>query len=283
MPVLVNPKLCLDREKCFAAIGCPYGAYHHNVEAKTWEVDATICGDCPGPCLNFCDAFAVRWADDLFELDLLKQQLAGTLTEAQAAELRAAEREKAAQAEEAAAEEAAVVVTITQANFQAEVLQADLPVLMDCWAEWCGPCKQFSPRFEALAAKYTGVIKCVKLNTDEQPAIAQALGIAALPTIVMFYRGQLVDGAQGALSAQQLETWVSSRLNALRRQFGLPAAPPTGKAPAAGQAPASGKKPAPAPSGAGLVLGDAPAAPPATPGKAKKERPQPEKPKLYLP
>jgi hypothetical protein len=99
----------------------------------------------------------------------------------------------------------------------------------------------------------------------------------------MFYRGQLVDGAQGALSAQQLETWVSSRLNALRRQFGLPAAPPAGKAPAAGQAPASGKKPAPAPSGAGLVLGDAPAAPPATPGKAKKERPQPEKPKLYLP
>src|SRR5689334_11578652 len=226
MPVLVNPKLCLDREKCFAAIGCPYGAYHHNIEAKTWEVDATICGDCPGPCLNFCDAYAVRWADDLFEIDLLKQQLAGTLTESEAAELRAAEREKAAQAQEAAAEEAvAVVGEITQANFQAEVLQADLPVLMDCWAEWCGPCKQFSPRFEELAGKYAGVIKCVKLNTDEQPAIAQALGIAALPTIVMFYRGQLVNGAQGALSAQQLETWVSSRLSALRRQFGLPAVP----------------------------------------------------------
>src|SRR5690242_20621821 len=107
MPVLVNPKTCLDRTHCYAAGGCPYDAYFHNALRHTWEVDATKCGDCPGPCLNFCDADAVRWADNLFELDLLRQQLEGQLTPEQVAERRAAQKEKEAAAAQAAAAERA--------------------------------------------------------------------------------------------------------------------------------------------------------------------------------
>ncbi|HMA35323.1 MAG TPA: thioredoxin domain-containing protein [Chloroflexia bacterium] len=276
MPVLVNPKTCLNRDHCYAATGCPYGAYSHNLAAQTWEVDATICGDCPAPCLNFCDADAVRWADTLFELDLLKQQMAGTLTAAEAAEQRAAKLAEEAQAREAAARadaarQAAVTpVEITGANFQAEVVEAELPVLMDCWAVWCGPCKQFAPTFAAYARQNAGQVKCVKLNTDNEPVLARSLRITALPTLILFYRGQVVDGAQGALSPQQLDTWTASRLTALRQMYGLPdpALSPTA-APGPGPVPAGGVLPA--------------APPPGAPTPARKGRNDKGRPKLYLP
>src|SRR5215212_5213097 len=194
MPVLVDEKSCVNHKQCYAARGCPYDAYFHNNLRNIWEVDATRCGDCPAPCINFCDANAVRWAEDLIELDLLKRQLSGELTADEVIEARAAR--KAAEAAEAAAKApvGGGVVAITAKNFQAEVLQATLPVVMDCWADWCGPCKQFAPIFEATAKEYAGVVKFVKLDTDAEPALAQQLGIRALPTTLFLFRGQLVHG-----------------------------------------------------------------------------------------
>ena len=222
MPVLVDPKSCVDREHCFAAGACPYGAFYHNSLKRTWEVDATICGDCPGPCLNFCDKDALRWGDDLVDLKLVRAELEGTMKPEQVVEARLKHKEelKAAKAAEEAAKRnsnAQGVIQLTRANFEREVLRADVPVAVDCWADWCGPCKQFSPIFEAVAKQYVGVVKFAKLDTDAEPALSQGLGVQSLPTVLLFYKGQMVNVVEGALPAAQFQSWLYQNLAAVRQ------------------------------------------------------------------
>src|SRR3954470_6206428 len=126
MPVLVDPKACLNREHCFAAAACPYDAYIHNPLKKTWEVDATVCGECPGPCLNFCDQDALRWGDDLVDLKLVKAELEGTMKPDQVAEARLKHKKALAEAQAVAREAASRksaegVIALTKANFEREV------------------------------------------------------------------------------------------------------------------------------------------------------------------
>jgi thioredoxin len=222
MPVFVDPKACVDREHCFAAGACPYDAFIHNPLKKSWEVDATICGDCPGPCLNFCDKDALHWGDDLIDLKLVKAQLEGTMKSEAVAEARVKHKKELAEAAARAAAEAAAkssegVIALTRANFEREVLRSQVPVVVDCWADWCAPCKQFSPVFEATAKQYVGVVKFAKLDTDAEPALAQGLGVQALPTVLMFYKGQLVNAAEGALPASQFQAWLYQTLAAIRQ------------------------------------------------------------------
>jgi thioredoxin 2 len=218
MPVLVNPKACVDRDNCFAAGACPYGAFLHNSLKRTWEVDATICGDCPGPCLNFCDKDALLWGDDLVDLSLVKAQLEGRMKPDEVLEARLKHKKEVQAALEAAKKKSNEdVLDLTRANFEQEVLRSDIPVVVDCWADWCAPCKQFSPVFEATAKQYVGVVKFAKLDTDAEPGLARGLGINALPTVLMFFKGQLVNVAEGALPASQFQGWLYQTLAAVRQ------------------------------------------------------------------
>src|SRR3954447_27069258 len=222
MPVLVDPKACVDREHCFAAAACPYDAFLHNPLKKSWEVDATICGDCPGPCLNFCDKDALHWGDDLIDLKLVKAQVEGTMKPEAVAEARMAHKKEMAEAAARAAAEAAAksaegVIALTRANFEREVLRSQVPVVVDCWADWCAPCKQFSPVFEATAKQYVGVVKFAKLDTEAEKALASGLGVRALPTVLMFYKGQLANAVEGALPADQFQVWIYQTLTAIRQ------------------------------------------------------------------
>ena len=88
---------------------------------------------------------------------------------------------------------------ITDSNFNEEVLNADLPVLVDFWAEWCGPCKMVSPIVEELSEEYTGKIKVTKLDVDSNPQTAASFGIRGIPTLLMFKDGAAVDQIVGAV------------------------------------------------------------------------------------
>jgi thioredoxin 1 len=101
----------------------------------------------------------------------------------------------------------------TDANFDQEVLKSDLPVLVDFWAPWCGPCRMVSPLVEELAEELTGRLKVVKVNTDENQEIAVKYGIRSIPTLGIFKDGKIVDGVIGAVPKQTLLSKVTPFLN----------------------------------------------------------------------
>ena len=101
---------------------------------------------------------------------------------------------------------------ITDAQFDAEVRQAETPVLVDFWAEWCGPCKQIGPSLEELSEEYAGKIKIVKLNVDENPDTAAGLGVRGIPALFMFKDGEVVSNRMGAAPKAALKTWIEESI-----------------------------------------------------------------------
>lgn len=96
------------------------------------------------------------------------------------------------------------VYTIDKDNFKAEVLDSKLPVLLDFWASWCGPCRQLSPTIDRIAEEYEGRIKVGKVNVDEQPQLAQTFGVMSIPTLSYIKNGEEVGRAVGAMPKEQL-------------------------------------------------------------------------------
>ncbi len=104
------------------------------------------------------------------------------------------------------------IIHITDDTFEKEVLQSQTPVLVDYWAEWCGPCKMIAPALDQIAAEYAGRLKVAKLNIDENQATPPKYGIRGIPTLMLFKNGNLEATKVGALSKTQLAAFIDSNI-----------------------------------------------------------------------
>lgn len=96
-------------------------------------------------------------------------------------------------------------ITSSDATFKTEVVESELPVIVDFWAPWCAPCRMVAPSIEELSVEFDGKMRFVKLNTDENPRVAQQYGIMSIPSLLFFYKGKVVDQLVGALPKPTLK------------------------------------------------------------------------------
>ena len=104
------------------------------------------------------------------------------------------------------------IANVTDSSFDEDVLQSDIPALVDYWAEWCGPCKMIAPVLEEIAQEYDGRIKICKLNIDENEATPPKYGIRGIPTLMLFKNGSVEATKVGAISKSQLAAFIDSNI-----------------------------------------------------------------------
>lgn len=103
-------------------------------------------------------------------------------------------------------------VAVTDATFDAEVRQSEIPVVVDFWAEWCGPCKMIGPALEELSNEYAGKVKIVKVNVDDNPNSPAQMGVRGIPALFLFKGGQVVSNKIGAAPKAALQSWIESSI-----------------------------------------------------------------------
>ncbi len=102
-------------------------------------------------------------------------------------------------------------VKVTDASFEQDVLQSAEPVVVDFWAEWCGPCRAIGPALEEISSEMNGRVKIAKVNVDENPGIASQYGIRSIPTLMLFKGGELADQVVGAKPKGELSRWIQAK------------------------------------------------------------------------
>ena len=105
-----------------------------------------------------------------------------------------------------------VLLHATDGNFEPEILKSDIPVMVDFWAPWCGPCHVIAPAIEELAKEYAGKVKVAKMNVDENPATPGRYGIRGIPTVILFKGGQILDQIVGAVPKSKVEDMIKKAL-----------------------------------------------------------------------
>ncbi len=104
------------------------------------------------------------------------------------------------------------VTDVNSSNFESEVLESDIPVVVDIWAEWCGPCRIFSPVVDEVSQAYEGKVKFVKLNADDNEDIAAKYNIMSIPTALLIENGKVKAQSVGAIPAESLRSWIDSNI-----------------------------------------------------------------------
>lgn len=103
-------------------------------------------------------------------------------------------------------------VAVTDDTFEAEVTKSDIPVVVDFWAEWCGPCKQIGPALEELSEAFDGKVKIAKINVDENPNAPAQMGVRGIPALFLFKDGEVVSNKVGAAPKAALQTWIEDSI-----------------------------------------------------------------------
>jgi thioredoxin 1 len=103
-------------------------------------------------------------------------------------------------------------IAVTDATFDEEVRNSDIPVIVDFWAEWCGPCRQIGPALEELAVEYEGKVKITKVNVDENPNSPAQLGVRGIPALFMFKGGEVISNKIGAAPKASLQSWIDESI-----------------------------------------------------------------------
>ncbi len=101
---------------------------------------------------------------------------------------------------------------VTDDTFETEVRQSEIPVVVDFWAEWCGPCKQIGPALEEISEEMAGKVKVVKVNVDENMSVAASLNVRGIPALFLFKDGEVVSNKTGAAPKAALQTWIESAI-----------------------------------------------------------------------